>query len=91
MFEALPSTCAKHSSHLMARLLPCTLGTLLLLTPGTDVNEVQKAAEPRAEASGDLVFVANKVWLLTSLLNDRISAEKSGWNCDALGVGGDRK
>lgn len=60
------------------------------------MKEVQKAAEPRArvssaEASRDLVFVANKVWLLTSLLNDRISAERSGWNCDALGVGGRSK
>lgn len=61
---------------------------------------MQKASEPRArvssaEAFGNLVFVANKAWMLTSLLNDRISAKRSGWNCDALrrgqGEAGDGK
>lgn len=59
------------------------------------VNEVQMAAEPRgspssAKASRDLVFIANKTLLLTSLLGyDRISAKRSRWNGGAFGAVGD--
>lgn len=36
VFEVPPSICARHGSHLMARLQPYALGTLLLLTLGTE-------------------------------------------------------
>lgn len=78
------SVCAKHGNQLMTR----PLGTLLLPTAGTECGWLWKVAEPREtslhQRPPGILFSKP----LTSLLEqDRIMAERDGWNNDGLGKG----